>query len=403
MMAATAVAVSRSKTLRTVVVVAALLVVFTPVLVVGGAVSVLSQSAQACPAAGEVEQPAGGGPVAAGLFVQPLRLQAGRWYEVGATRYGGPEDPTSGEYGSIPDPSESYLPDHPDTYAELSVLSTNPANHGTFTFADANALDNLPYMTGLRVASSVRQEVLYKRDVGYGQGPGQTIANGEPYRLDLWWQAAQTLNVSKGAVRIQLAPASGTAATLGQGTSAEETGGASTSGSDGGEECGGLPGAGEVPLPLVAGERTTILPSGLAAAGREAPTAVKQMVAAGNRLYRTAYLYGGGHGPSLDTLQPAYDCSSAVSYLLHAGGMLGSSALDSTELASYGLPGPGRYVTIYANSAHAFVYIVGLRFDTVESATYDTGPNSGKPGARWRAYPSVPGWATWTVRHPAGL
>jgi hypothetical protein len=332
-----------------------------------------------------------------------LRLQAERWYEVGATRYGGPEDPTSGDYGSIPDPSESYLPAHPDTYAELSVLASNPANHGTFTFADANALDNLPYMTGLRVASGVRQEVLYKRDIGYGQGPGQTIANDEPYRLDLWWQAAQTLGVSKGAVRIQLAPASGTAATLGQGTSSEETGNASDSGAGGGEECGGSLGVGEVPLPLVPGGRTTILASGLAAAGREAPAAVKQMVAAGNRLYGTAYLYGGGHGPSLDTLQPAYDCSSAVSYVLHAGGVLGSSALDSTELASYGLPGPGRYVTIYANAAHAFMYVGGLRFDTVETPEYDTGPNSGKPGARWRVYPSVPDWATWTVRHPVGL
>ncbi|HEY5195234.1 MAG TPA: hypothetical protein VIJ39_15370 [Solirubrobacteraceae bacterium] len=173
MTAAAVIAVLRSKTLRTVVSVAALLVVFTPVLVVGGAVSVLSQSAQACTTSGEVEQPAGGGHVAAGLFAQPLRLQSGHWYEVGATRYGGPEDPTSGEYGSIPDPSESYLPDHPDSYAELSVLSTNPANHGTFTFADANALDNLPYMTGLRVTNGVRQEVLYKRDIGYGQGPGQ--------------------------------------------------------------------------------------------------------------------------------------------------------------------------------------------------------------------------------------
>ncbi len=256
-------------------------------------------------------------------------------------------------------------------------------------------------MTGLRVAAGAREDILYKRDTGYGQGPGQTIPDGEPYRLDLWWQAAQTLDVSKGAVRIQLAPAGGTAPTLGDDSGAEEADPGSAA--DGGEECDGSPGTGEVPLPLVPGERTTILPSGLAAAGRDAPAAVKQMVAAGNRLYGTAYLYGGGHGPSLDTLQPAYDCSSAVSYVLHAGGMLGASALDSSGLASYGLPGPGRYVTIYANSAHAFVYVGGLRFDTVDAAEYDTGPNSGKSGARWRVYPSVPGWTTWTVRHPAGL
>ena len=60
-----------------------------------------------------------------------------------------------------------------------------------------------------------------------------------------------------------------------------------------------------MPLPLDAGSKTQILPSGLAAAGEEAPAAVKAMVAAGNRLYDATYLYGGAHGTSLDTLQPA--------------------------------------------------------------------------------------------------
>ncbi len=83
--------------------------------------------------------------------------------------------------------------------------------------------------------------------------------------------------------------------------------------------------------------------------------------------------------------------------------MLGANALDSTALESYGQPGPGRYVSIYANSAHAFMYVAGLRFDTVEDPAYDTGPNSGKAGARWRVSPTVPDWASWTVRHPPGL
>jgi hypothetical protein len=390
---------SRSRTVRSVVLAGVLLVVLMPMLVAGGVLSALSHTAQACQAAGAVEQPAGGGPVAAGRYAQPLHLQPGRWYEVGATEYGGPGDPSSTAYGSIPNPGQSYLPAHPDTFAELSVLKVNPANHGTFTFADANALGNLPYLTGLRVAHAGRQAVLYKRDVGYGQGPGQTIADGEPYRLDVWWQAARTLQISKSAVRIQLAPAGGTAATLGQAPSAEEA----ASGASGAGECVGEDAGAQAPLALVPGARTTILPSGLAAAGSEAPRAVKRMVAAANGLYGTAYAYGAGHGTSLDTRQSAYDCSSAVSYVLHAGGALGSSALDSTGLASYGLPGPGRYVSIYANAAHAFVYVAGLRLDTVETPEFDTGPNSGKPGARWRVYPSVPDWATWTVRHPPGL
>jgi hypothetical protein len=77
--------------------------------------------------------------------------------------------------------------------------------------------------------------------------------------------------------------------------------------------------------------------------------------------------------------------------------------MDSTELESYGQPGPGRYITIYANSAHTFIYVAGLRFDTVEDPAYDSGPNSGRPGPRWRVSASVPDWASWTVRHPAGL
>jgi hypothetical protein len=396
MSARVAITLLSNKTVRGVLLLAVLLVVVMPVLVIGATVSAFSQAeTQACGTPGQAQAPAGSNVAKDGMFAQPLRLLPGEWYEVGATEYGGPDDPSSGSYGSIPDPGESYLPDHPDTFAELSVLDSNPANGGTFTFADANALDNLPYMTGLRVAHEGHQEVLYKRDIGYGQGPRQTIGDGEPYRLDVWWQAAQTLNVSKSAVQIQLAPAGGTAATLGELPASEEP--------SNGEECSGKTAGGSIPLPLVPGTRTSILSSGLAAAGREAPAAVKAMVAASNRLYGTAYLYGGGHGTSLNTLQPAYDCSSAVSYVLHAGGMLGANALDSTELESYGLPGPGKYVSIYANAAHVFMYVGGLRFDTVDAPEFDTGPNSDKPGARWRVYPSVPDWATWTVRHPPGL
>ena len=100
-----------------------------------------------------LDEAAGGAAAAAsGLFAQPLQLVPGRSYEVGATEYGGPGDPTSTDYGSIPDPGQSYLPAHPDSFAELSVQATNPANSaGGLTFADANALDNLPYMTALHV------------------------------------------------------------------------------------------------------------------------------------------------------------------------------------------------------------------------------------------------------------
>ena len=155
-----------------------------------------------------------GGPAPGGMFAQPLKLSQGKWYEVGATFYGGPSDPGTGTQGSITTPGQSYLPAHPDSFAELSLLDSNP--YPNFTFADANALNNLPYMTGLIVANNNTKKVLYKRDTGYGQGPGQTIANGQPYRLDVWWQSAIPLGVSKNAVKIALAPPLGTGGALGQ-------------------------------------------------------------------------------------------------------------------------------------------------------------------------------------------
>ncbi|HXD54965.1 MAG TPA: hypothetical protein VN618_09455 [Solirubrobacteraceae bacterium] len=373
-----------------------------PMLVAAGVVGVFSQEAErACEGAsvGTVDQPAGGGPIAKGLFAAPLELAPGRWYEVGATEYGGPSDPRSGSYGSIPNPGESYLPAHPASFAELSVLASNPANGGSFTFSDADALGSLPYLSALRVAHAGHTRLLLKRDIGYGQGPGQFIANGQPYRLDVWWQAAEPLGITKTAVKVQLTPGTGTAPTLGTLPSSTES-------SPAAELAAACPAGeitGSIPLPLTPGTQTKILPSGLAAAGESAPTPVKRMVAAGNRLFAASYLYGGAHGTPLTQLEPAYDCSSAVSYVLHAGHVFGLYAEDSTELESYGEPGPGRYISIYANAGHAFIYVAGLRFDTVEAPAYDRGPNSGKPGPKWRVSDTVPNWASWTVRHPRGL
>jgi hypothetical protein len=402
MQARIAIALLRNRQVQTVLVLCALMIVMLPVIVAAGILGLFSEeAASACSAGGgAVDVPAGGGPLAAGLYAAPLELAPGRWYEVGATEYGGPSDPSSSDYGSIPNPGESYLPSHPDSFAELSVLDSNPANGGGgLTFQDADALDHLPYLTTLRVAHEGHESLLEKRDTGYGQGPGQLITNGQPYRLDVWWQAARPLGITKTAVQIELAPATGAAGTLAALPESHEATGSGESSA----ACPAVEGAGSVPLPLTPGTQTKILPSGLAAAGASAPRAVKRMVAAANRLFDASYSYGAGHGVSLDTLQPAYDCSSAVSYVLHAGGVFSEYAEDSGELESYGEPGPGKYVSIYANEAHAFIYVGGLRFDTVEAPEWDTGPNSGKPGPKWRVYPNVPDWSTWTIRHPPGL
>jgi 3D (Asp-Asp-Asp) domain-containing protein len=216
--------------------------------------------------------------------------------------------------------------------------------------------------------------------------------------IDIYDWEGRTAQNAWGARHVTLTPATGngTAGVL-------EAAPTSTAGAGGGAgETAGCSGEPEGPLPLTAAQTAKVLPDGLAAAPREAPQAVKDMIAAGNRLHSAIYEYGAGHGPPLSTLQPAYDCSSAVSYVLHAGGVFGDYARVSGELEQYGEAGPGKWVTVYANSEHAFMYVAGVRFDTSWRGT-DDGPNEGENGPRWRVYPEVPKWATWVVRHPPGM
>ena len=223
------------------------------------------------------------GPIPAGHFAAPLTLAPGQTYQVGATEYGGPGDPSSGDVGS----SGAYLPSYPDSFAELSTLDINPANSGgQFSFGDADALGALPYGTALRVTHDGRSRVLVKRDVGYGQGPGQTVA----YRLDVWWQAAAQLAITKSTVSIQRLPATGSGALLGQLPSSPA---ASTPGA-----CG--PGTAPV-LPVVPGQVAQINPlTGLASAPADAPRVVKLVIAAANQLIDKPYIWGGGHGQALE-------------------------------------------------------------------------------------------------------
>jgi hypothetical protein len=225
-----------------------LLLTFAPVVLFVGAGNPL------CTSAGPAITPAGAS-TPAGMYARPLELKPSRWYEVGATEYGG-------DYGAIGG-SQSYLPAHPDTFAELSLLDHNPANGGTFTFSDANALNTLPYTTALVVGRGAARRLLYKRDVGYGQGPGQFIANGQPYRVDIWSQAATQLGVSKTAVKIALAPPVGAGNLLSQTTSPAVPDATAS------PACDQLPAAG--PLQLTSGRRARILPDGTAASRASAP------------------------------------------------------------------------------------------------------------------------------------
>jgi cell wall-associated NlpC family hydrolase len=140
------------------------------------------------------------------------------------------------------------------------------------------------------------------------------------------------------------------------------------SGPEGGSSVGG---SGAIPIPT------------------NVPEVVQRVIAGGNAIADFPYIWGGGHGSFVDH---GYDCSGSVSYALAAGGLL-STPLVSGDLASWGAPGPGRWITIYANAGHTFMYVDGVWFDTAG--------RSGPYASRWiTATPPLAGYA---VRHPPGL
>jgi len=112
-----------------------------------------------------------------------------------------------------------------------------------------------------------------------------------------------------------------------------------------------------------------------------------EMISAADSIATLPYIWGGGHG---SWISPGYDCSGSVSYVLHAAGLL-SAPEDSSELESYGAPGPGQYITIYATDGHAWMTIDGRRFDTVALS---------EGGSRWADGGGE--FAGYVVRHPIG-
>jgi hypothetical protein len=272
---------------------------------------------------------------------------------VGATEYGGPGDRSSATVGA----SGVSLLARPDSFAEL----------GGTSFATATSLGGLPYGTALQISVGGRSVVAYKEDIGLGGGP----VDGHLRAIDLWWQLARSLGIPyddgrwSGTVRIAPPPGDCVAAAV---------------------------------APLSSGPRARLLPDGEAAAPASAPAAVQGMIAAGNQIAGRPYVYGGAHGLPLNVAAAAYDCSSSVAHLLYGGGLLPASAdLTSGEFESWGLPGPGRWVTIYASASHVYMYVAGLRWDTWNAA----GAGDGSGGIGW--HPLVRSDAGFVARHPPGL
>jgi len=148
----------------------------------------------------------------------------------------------------------------------------------------------------------------------------------------------------------------------------------------------GAPAPAGAPAPLTPGQSAEYISESQASVPSGAPSAVKAAIEAANSIATTPYVWGGGHGSFESS---GYDCSGAVSFALNGGGFL-SSPLDSTGLETWGEAGPGQWITVYANSGHAWMIIAGLAFDTV-----------GGPGPRWHPEP-VSSTEGFIARHPPG-
>ena len=131
------------------------------------------------------------------------------------------------------------------------------------------------------------------------------------------------------------------------------------------------------PAPVGPPGRARLRKNGIAVAPADAPAEVQAAIAAGNSIRHLPYRWGGGHRNFYDS---GYDCSGAVSYLLHAAGMLASPLTSGGLASSWGSPGKGRWITVYANAGHTYMKVAGLRFDT--SSAGDR-MRQGK-GPRWR-------------------
>ena len=137
------------------------------------------------------------------------------------------------------------------------------------------------------------------------------------------------------------------------------------------------------------------------------PAAVKLAIAAANQIHTHPY--------SLPAGSAAHPLRAA---LLACGPRMTAQARSPTSSTRPGCtascptsqaaskpgaqPGPGRWITVYANSTHAFVTIAGRAFDTADYG----GPNLPTgPGPRWRQNPTgnLADGLAYVARHPAGL
>jgi Transglycosylase SLT domain len=92
---------------------------------------------------------------------------------------------------------------------------------------------------------------------------------------------------------------------------------------------------------------------------------IARMIAEADRLTelrpRSSYVWGGSHGITPTPRNGPFDCSSAVSHLLQVGG-LGNPTMTTVGFATWGRPGPGRWLTILNKPYEPEAHVI-LRFE----------------------------------------
>jgi hypothetical protein len=187
--------------------------------------------------------------------------------------------------------------------------------------------------------------------------------------------------------------AAGVCVLVGTLTAAVAPAGAQTGGS-------GAPGGGTSTTPTTTTpttygppQKARLTKKGVAIPPPNAPPQVVAAINAGNAIRKMPYRWGGGHASFFDT---GYDCSGAVSYVLYAAGML-SSPMPSGPFMTWGLPGKGAWITVFANQGHRYAKVAGLRWDT--SAVGERFRRGSGP--RWRASKRRP--TGYAIRHFPGF
>jgi cell wall-associated NlpC family hydrolase len=143
----------------------------------------------------------------------------------------------------------------------------------------------------------------------------------------------------------------------------------------------GAPGSTTTPTtttPAPMGTTAVLNPDGSATAPAGAPKPVRKAINAANRIRTKPYIWGGGHRK---WKSKGYDCSGAVSYVLHAAGKLRRPMVSGALGTRWGMPGTGQWITVYGNPSHTYMVIAGLRFDTSQAGD----PLSQGSGPRWRS------------------